>query len=275
MRRVVIVCAIAVSLIAAVSSCSKKADNLASQTSSDSLLASNPVEQPQGNLTPQTQYQPPQEQKNEPPAPAPTPRAKKPARSHTSTPAASTPSSSSQSSSSSGDKGVMLEAGTPIDVTVQTQISTETAHAGDTWTGLVKENVIVGDRVVIPAGSTVTGEVVSAIPAGQQKGTKATLDLAVKSVDVNGTSHPVSAGTESIVAGSPRARNLGAIAGSAAAGALIGKAVGGSGKGALIGGLIGGAAATGVVAASKGYQVVIKEGTVIKFSVSQNTHVSS
>jgi hypothetical protein len=158
-------------------------------------------------------------------------------------------------------------------VAVQTQVSTETAHAGDTWTGQVKSAVIVGDRVVIPAGSTVTGEVVSATPA--QKGSRAALDLAVRSVEVNGQSHPVSASTESIIAGSPRARNLGAIAGGAAAGALIGKAVGGSGKGGLIGGIIGGAAATGAVAASKGWQVVIKEGTVIKFTVSQNVHMSS
>jgi len=77
------------------------------------------------------------------------------------------------------------------------------------------------------------------------------------------------------VAGSTRARNVGAVAGGAAAGALIGKAVGGSGKGALIGGLIGGASAAGAAAASKGYQVVLKEGTVITFSVKENVMVRS
>jgi hypothetical protein len=79
----------------------------------------------------------------------------------------------------------------------------------------------------------------------------------------------VHGGTESIIAGSPRARNLGAIAGSAAGGALIGKAVSGSNKGALIGAVVGGGVATGVVAASDGYQVLLKPGTEITFTTSE------
>jgi hypothetical protein len=118
---------------------------------------------------------------------------------------------------------------------------------------------------VFPAGSTVTGTVTEAVPA--EKGSLARLGVEVNAITVNGTRHAVDAGTEAIVAGSPRARNLGAIAGGAAAGALIGKAVGGSGKGALIGGLLGGAAAGAGVAKSKGYQVVLKEGTVVTFNV--------
>ena len=86
------------------------------------------------------------------------------------------------------------------------------------------------------------------------------LDLALSSINVEGRTYRVHGGTEAVVAGSTRARNLGAVAAGAGAGALIGKAVGGGGKGALIGGLIGGAAATGAVAASKGYQVVLKPG---------------
>ena len=128
----------------------------------------------------------------------------------------------------------------------------------------MKDNVIVGDRVVIPAGSTVTGTVRGATPA--KKGGRAMLLLGVSSVSVNGREMPVHASTDSIIAGSTRARNLGAIAGGAAAGALIGRAIGGSGKGGLIGGLIGAAATTGAVAGTKGYQVAIKPGTEITFT---------
>ena len=77
----------------------------------------------------------------------------------------------------------------------------------------------------------------------------------------------LTAETDPVIAGSPRARNLGAIAGGAAAGALIGKAVGGDGKDAAAGAIIGGAAATAGVAASKGYQVVLKNGTELVFTV--------
>ena len=119
----------------------------------------------------------------------------------------------------------------------------------------------------IPAGSTVHGVVAGVAPA--EKGSRAFLLLAVRSVTVNGKTHTLHATADSIIAGSTRARNLGAIAGGAAAGALIGKAVGGSNKGAVIGGLIGGAAAGGAVAASKGYQVVLKEGTELTFSADE------
>jgi outer membrane lipoprotein SlyB len=85
---------------------------------------------------------------------------------------------------------------------------------------------------------------------------------------VNGTDERISATTEAVIAGSTRARNLGAIAGGAAAGALIGKAVG-DGKNATVGGIIGGATAAGIVAGSKGYQVVLPSGTVMTFTVNE------
>lgn len=264
MRRTFIGFSASVLLAASLVGCAQKSDEFAiSETSTDSLLSTNPVEQPQGDLTPQEQYQPDQTQNRTPPTPAPrTPTPRRPAPSQPSSPpAVQAPS------------GVTLAAGTPVEVAVNTQISTETAQVGETWTGQVKENVIVGSTVVIPAGSIVSGVVNVAKPA--EKGSRAMLGLAVRSVSVNGRDHTVAASTPAIEAGSTRARNLGAVAGGAAAGALIGKAAGGGGKGALIGGLIGGAAAGAGVAASKGFQVVLKEGTVITFSVDENVLVKS
>jgi hypothetical protein len=43
----------------------------------------------------------------------------------------------------------------------------------------------------------------------------------------------------------------------------------GDGKNAAVGALIGGGAATAVVATSDGYQVVLKSGTVMTFTVNQ------
>jgi len=155
-----------------------------------------------------------------------------------------------------------LPSGTSIDVTLGTTISSKDAGVGDAWTGSVSNG-----REGIPAGSVASGTV-SAVKAAQ-KGDRAMLDLALSSITVEGHRYSVHGSTEAIVAGSTRARNLGAIAGSAAGGALIGKAVSGTGKGALIGGLIGGGVATGVVASSDGYQVVLKQGTPLTFTTSQ------
>ena len=235
------------------SSCgSKQTADQSLESANDSLLAGNPSEQTPGNITPQTEYQPPPQQQSPPPSrPASNPRPSAPRP----RPAPVNP-------------GVTIPAGTAIKITTDAKVSSETANPGDTWTGVVKEPVIIGSAAPIPAGSTVVGVVTGSHPA--QKGTRAFLVLAVKSINVNGKSYPVSAGTDSIIAGSTRARNLGAIAGGAAAGALIGKAVGGGGKGALIGGLIGAAAGTGAVAASKGYQVEIKPGTELTFDVNES-----
>ena len=257
MRRITIL-VLGTALALALAACAKKQETAQQETTVDSLLASNPSEQTPGNLTPQEQYQQPAPQEQTPPAPAPTPRKKSPPPSR---------SSSSTASSTPRSHGVTVPAGTSFKVAVATKITSETAMPGDSWSGTVKDPVIVGDRVVIPAGATVNGVVTGAQPA--QKGSRAVLVLAVRSVEVDGKSHAISAQADSMIAGSTRARNVGAVAGGAGAGALIGKAIGG-GKGALIGGLIGGAAATGAVAASKGYQVEVKEGAEVTFNVNES-----
>jgi len=167
--------------------------------------------------------------------------------------------------------GVEVPSGTSMSIRLTSTISSETAKAGDAWTGVVAAPVVVGDKVVIPVGSGVDG-VVEGVQAAK-RGSRAMLDLAVENVSADGRVHDVAATGEPVVAGSPRARNLGAIAGGAAAGALIGKAVGGDGEDAAVGGVIGGAAATGVVAASKGYQVVLKSGTLMTFSTSKSVNI--
>jgi len=102
------------------------------------------------------------------------------------------------------------------------------------------------------------------VPA--ERGRRARLRLAMRSVVVNGHRHDVRGSSETVVAHSPRARNVGAIAGGAAAGALIGSAVGHGGNGTLIGALLGGGTATAVVASSKGYQATIDAGRLLRFT---------
>lgn len=254
MRRTHTSIGIALALAVALVGCGQRTEQTSTATS-DSLLAANPVEPPQGDLSPQTDYQNPPSNQN-PPRPAPR---RDPGRPSSPAPAPSNP-------------GVTIPAGTGIKVAVNTKVSSETAQPGESWSGTVVDNVVVGDRVVIPAGATVNGTVTGA--EGAHRGSRAFLVLAVRSIDVEGRTYSIGARTDSIIAGSTRARNLGAIAGGAAAGALIGKAVGGSGKGAIIGGLIGGATAGGAVAASKGYQVVIKEGTEITFNTREAEQIA-
>ena len=212
---------------------SRMVDAKSGSTANDPTVASGVFEQSNGNLTPQTTYEP----------------AKPAVRRTTSVARVS---------------GIRIPAGTSVAVTVNHALSTKTASVGQAWSGTVTEPVYHNGREVIPAGSHVTGVVAVAQPA--ERGDRATLQLALRSITVNGRRYTVRGSSAAVVAGSPRVRNVGAIAGGTAAGALIGRAVGHSGKGTLIGALVGGAASTAAVAASKGYQASVAAGQEMHFT---------
>jgi hypothetical protein len=174
-------------------------------------------------------------------------------------------------SSSSRSSDLTLPAGTSIDVALASTITSETADVGNAWSGSVRNALSLDGRNVIPAGSSVSGTVTGVKPA--KKGDRAMLDLGMTSVNVGGRNYNVNGNMESVVAGSTRARNLGAIGAATVVGAIIGHQIGGSRTGTIVGGVVGGGAATGVVAASDGYQVTLKPGTELTFTTSQSVAV--
>jgi hypothetical protein len=160
-----------------------------------------------------------------------------------------------------------LPSGTSIDVTLGTTISSEAANVGDSWSGVLAKSIVVDGRTLAPAGSMAGGTVTGVTPA--KKGDRAMLDLGLTSFTTGNQNYRVHGSTEAVIAGSPRARNLGAIAAATAAGAVICHAIGGSDKGTIIGGVVAGGAATGVVSQTKGWQVVLKQGTPLTFTTSE------
>jgi len=160
-----------------------------------------------------------------------------------------------------------IPAGTRIVVTLGSTISSEFAHVGDTWHGTVTRGVTTADGSSVPAGSRVDGEVTGVTAA--RRGARAMVQLDLTQVRIDGDALAVDASANPVIAGSTRKRNVGAIAGGALAGALIGRVVG-DGRNATAGALVGGAAATGVVAESRGFQIVLARGTVMRFTVSQS-----
>jgi hypothetical protein len=157
--------------------------------------------------------------------------------------------------------------GTSFDVTLGTTITSEAANVGDAWNGVLANSVVVDGRTLAPAGSAVGGTVTGVTAAKQ--GNRAMLDLGLTSFNVGGRNYWVHGNTEAVIAGSPRARNLGAIAAATAAGAVVGHQIGGSDKGTVIGAIVGAGAATGVVSQTKGWQVVLKQGTPLTFTTSE------
>ncbi len=167
-----------------------------------------------------------------------------------------------------GGSRVTVPSGSRLEVRLNQTLSSKTAREGDRWHGVIVHPVVIDGREAIPSGADVEGVVVAAEAA--QRGNRATLELGVTAVRIGDHKTSLRASSDPVIAGSPRARNLGAIAGGAAAGALIGEATSDRpGTGALIGGAI----ATGAVAASKGYQVVLPDGRIMRFVVNENVAV--
>ena len=160
-----------------------------------------------------------------------------------------------------------VPSGTSIDITLATPLTSETASVGSAWTGSVRNASVLDGRDIIPAGSSVAGTVSAVTPA--RKGDRAMLDLGLTSITVDGHNYNVRGGMESVIAGSPRARNLGAIGAATVAGAVIGHQIDNSNKGTIIGAVVGAGAATAVVSQTKGWQVVLKNGTPLTFTTSE------
>jgi hypothetical protein len=167
-------------------------------------------------------------------------------------------------------ENMVLPSGTAIDVELNSRISTENANRGDRWTGTINRPVVVDGQVILPEGSRVDGVVTSSAQGTHE--TRPQIGLAVRRVRVDGRSRRLSADTEPIVAGSGRARKIGAIAGGAAVGALLGHTVAKDKHGTLIGGVLGGLAGYG--ATRHAFRtLILKEGTVVSFTTSEDLMV--
>src|SRR2546430_5342225 len=88
---------------------------------------------------------------------------------------------------------LMLAAGARVPATARATISTRPAQAGEPFTATVSQDVKdATGRVVIPAGSTVSGTITAADPAPNPN-SSGRIELAVTSVTVRGVSYSLDA----------------------------------------------------------------------------------
>ena len=137
---------------------------------------------------------------------------------------------------------VTVPEATSIHVTLNNAITSDRNRPGDHFEATVSEPVVIDGKTVIPDGAQATGLVVDARPSGRLMG-RARLQLALETVELNGTSYQIRTASDVRIGGRHKKRNLVLIGGGAGGGLLIG-AVAGGGKGALIGGPIGAGAGT-------------------------------
>ncbi|HKC42071.1 MAG TPA: hypothetical protein VKC15_21185 [Gemmatimonadales bacterium] len=166
-----------------------------------------------------------------------------------------------------------LGAGTHFDMAAADTITSRTAKVGDAFSATVVEDVRnAAGKVVIPAGSSVSGTITAVKPAPNPR-TPGTLQLAVSSVTIRGTNYPLDATIDSLeTVHKGRGITTGdaaKVGAGAAAGAILGRVIGGNKRGTIIGGLVGGAAGAGVAATSKDSDIVLPAGAHIIVTVTK------
>jgi hypothetical protein len=75
-------------------------------------------------------------------------------------------------------------------VVLQQGLGTDTSTPGAEFTGVLAAPIVIDGKTVLPEGAAVSGKVVDVKKAGRVKG-RATLSLALTSVEHNGKSVPI------------------------------------------------------------------------------------
>jgi hypothetical protein len=149
--------------------------------------------------------------------------------------------------------------GTELDVRLQTPLTSDTAQVEDRFEATTAVDLYQGDKVLIPAGSTVRG-VVTAVDRASRTDRKGSLTLSFDQITVRGRSYPIRATVIDALESEGLRGEAARIGAGGAVGAIIGGILGGV-KGALIGILVG---AGGTIAATEGQDVKLEPGTVLR-----------
>jgi hypothetical protein len=162
---------------------------------------------------------------------------------------------------------IVVAAGTAIDVRLGSALGSKLSQAGQTFSGSVAKDVLVGGSVAIPQGATVNGTVTDAKPLGKFAG-GAVLQVRLDSINLNGSDIPVQTALRTFSQKGKGKRTAVLAGGGAALGGLIGGLAGG-GKGAAIGLAAGGGAGAGGAALTGNKDIVLPSESAISFELSQ------
>jgi len=162
---------------------------------------------------------------------------------------------------------LIVPAGTSLTVSLGSALGSKLSQAGQTFTGSIAKDVTVGNDVVIPKGSTVSGTVTDAKALGKFKG-GALLNIRLDSINLNGYDMPVQTAARSFTEKGKGKRTAVLAGGGAALGGIIG-ALAGGGKGAAIGMAAGGGAGAGGAAFTGNKEIVLPAESDVTFELTQ------
>jgi hypothetical protein len=163
-----------------------------------------------------------------------------------------------------------LPSGTKLHLELESPVSSETSEVESPVEARVAAPILINGVEVVPAGSRVTGEVTTVVPAGKVKG-RASLVLSFNRLAAGGDTYPIAA-QFAMTAPSTKKDDAAKIGIPAAGGAIIGAIVGGK-KGAAIGAAVGGGAGTATVLLTEGKDVALGRGAEIAVTLTEPVDV--
>jgi len=173
-----------------------------------------------------------------------------------------------------------LDAGRQFTMSMMDTITSRTAKPGDPFAATVVTDVTDdAGRIVIPAGSVVSGTITDVKPAPNPS-SPGTLTLAVNGVTVRGRHYPLGASIEGGLATELSGRPVSGgdalrVGVGAAAGAIVGQVIGKNTKGTVIGAVVGAAAGAGYAAATKDSDIRLPAGTHVLVTLTRGLTVAA
>jgi hypothetical protein len=183
------------------------------------------------------------------------------------------PAAGGRAQAEAGPRGTAaneVPSGTEIDVRLQHSLHSGTAQVEDRFEATTLADVIVGGRVLVPAGSVMRGVVTAVEPATRTNRT-ARMTVSFDQVTFGGRSYPLRGTVTQAIEGEGIRGEIGRTGAGAGVGAVIGGILGGV-KGAVLGAVIGGG---GTIAATEGRQVELPQGTVLRVRLDSPLEVPS
>ena len=182
---------------------------------------------------------------------------------------------------------VVAPAGARFEASLISALSSGINRVGDIVTASVSGPLVIGDAVVVPAGSQVIGQVVNAIPAKRfRAGSGGVLEIRFTALQTpDGQRYPLSASVDTTqfklqaeTGGSRIAKGVGKSVVGAGLGAALGTAIGAiaggmPGRGAWSGAAIGGGLGALNAVASKGAELILNSGTPLPVVLDQSLQV--
>jgi hypothetical protein len=173
----------------------------------------------------------------------------------------------------------VIPEGTRITLQLNNHLSTKLNNEGDSFTAVVMVPVYMGDQMVIPKGSLVTGSISRISRPGRFKG-KALMTLLFQSINIPGRGElSITASLAGLPEGNGTVRTEGTVEGKGSEGSdaarvltpgLLGGGIGvlaGGGRGAAIGAGAGVIMGTATVFATRGKDIEFRRGSTMDISL--------